>query len=167
MADPTPDAAPTAAVGSAAGSATSGDDRPERLLVAARLAGGAGEGAGGRYVFVRWEDWPHPAMLSLAPPGGGEQLSEAVARLMARLNLRSAEPRTASERVPVRMAHPRFGGEGLGWLRPLAVIVEGEPQPDALLAGVETLPYEQALEALPTDVERTVLRAAAALFEQG
>ncbi len=138
------------------------DDRPERLLVAARLADGEGE----RYVFVRWHDWPHPAMLSLAPPGGNERLSEAVARLLARLNLRSAEPRTAGERVPVRMAHPRFGGEGLGWLRPLAVMVEGEPQPDALLAGVETLPYEQALAALPTDVERTVLRAASELFDR-
>ena len=137
------------------------DDRPERLLVAARLANGQGE----RYVFVRYDDWPHPAMLSLAPPGGGEQLSEAVARVLARLNLRAAEPRTAAERVPVRMVHPRFGGEGLGWLRPLAVVVEGEPEPDALLAGVETLPYEQALGALPTEVERTVLRAASALFE--
>jgi hypothetical protein len=141
-----------------------GDDRPERLLVAARLAASEGEQA--RYVFVRWEDWPYPAMLSLAPPGSNETLSEAVASLLRRLNLRTAEPRVAEERVPVRMAHPRFGGEGLGWLRPLAVTVEGEPEPDAMLAGVEMLPYEQALEALPTDVERTVLRAAATLFAQ-
>ena len=138
------------------------DDRPERLLIAARLNDGDGE----RYVFVRWEDWPYPAMLSLAPPGGGESLAEAVARVLARINLRCAEPRTADERVPVRMAHPRFGGQGLGWLRPLAVVVEGEPAPDALLAGVETLPYEQALAALPTEVERTVLRAACALFDR-
>jgi hypothetical protein len=152
MADPTP-------------STGSSDDRPERLLVAARLAA-AGEGEEARYVFVRWEDWPHPAMLSLAPPGANEQLSEAVARVLARLNLRCAEPRVASERVPVRMAHPRFGGEGLGWLRPLAVTVEGEPEPDALLAGVELLSYDRALEELPTEVERTVLRAAAKLFTE-
>ena len=155
---------PTLTTGSGNTGTGSTDDRPERLLVAARLAATDGEDA--RYVFVRWEDWPHPAMLSLAPPGDNEQLSEAVARVLARLNLRCAEPRVASKRVPVRMAHPRFGGDGLGWLRPLAVTVEGEPEPDALLAGVELLSYDRALEELPTEVERTVLRAAEQLFAQ-
>ena len=51
------------------------DDRPERLLIAARLSDGEGE----RYVFVRWEDWPYPAMLSLAPPGSGGRLPAGVA----------------------------------------------------------------------------------------
>ena len=32
--------------------------------------------------------------------------------------------------------------------------------------GVETLPFEEALEALPTEVERTLLREAAALFDE-
>ncbi|HJM74399.1 MAG TPA: hypothetical protein QGI71_00830 [Dehalococcoidia bacterium] len=155
---------PTLTTGSGTPDTASTDDRPERLLVAARLA--ASEDEDGRYVFVRWEDWPHPAMLSLAPPGANEQLSEAVAGLLARLNVRSAEPRIASERMPVRMAHPRFGGEGLGWLRPLAVTVEGEPEPDAMLAGVELLSYNRALEELPTEVERAVLRAADALLAQ-
>jgi hypothetical protein len=62
------------------------------------------------------------------------------------------------------MTHPRFGGEGLGWLRAVAVTVSGEPQPDALLEGVEAFSLEQALEALPTEVERTLLRQGAKLF---
>lgn len=147
---------------------TPADQRPERLLVAARLESPEGQ----RYVFARWEDWPYPAMLSTAAPGAGPdgdadaggELADAVARLVGRLGLQSGIPRAADERVPVRMAHPRFGGEGLGWLRPVGVTVEGEPQPDALLAGVETLTLEEALEALPTEVERVVLRAAAKLL---
>ncbi|MDP6605500.1 MAG: hypothetical protein QF664_04470, partial [Dehalococcoidia bacterium] len=42
------------------GDTTPGNRRPERLLVALRLDGPDGQ----RYVFARWEDWPHPAMLS-------------------------------------------------------------------------------------------------------
>ena len=154
------------------------DDRPERLLVAARLETSLGAGLetdqnaepgaddAPRYVFVRWEDWPHPAMLSIAPPGVNEDLPHAVQTLVGRLNLTvSGAIKTAEERVPVRMAHPRFGGDGLGWLRPLAVSVSGEPQPDAMLEGTEMLSLGQALEALPTEVERTVLRAADALFD--
>lgn len=152
------------------------DDRPERLLVATRLEANpetdleAEPGANDdpRYVFVRWEDWPHPAMLSIAPPGVSEDLPHAVQTLVGRLNLTvstSGAIRTAEERVPVRMEHPRFGGTGLGWLRPLAVSVSGEPQPDAMLEGIELLSLDQALEALPTEVERTVLRAADALFD--
>jgi hypothetical protein len=34
-----------------------------------------------------------------------------------------------------------------------------------MLEGVELLALDQALEALPTEVERTVLRAADALFD--
>lgn len=156
----------------AAGDPTPTDRRPERLLVAARLDGPEGQ----RYVFARWEDWPYPAMLSTAAPGpapdgspdrdaDAEELSSAVARLVGRLGLRSGTPLVADERLPVRMAHPRFGGEGLGWLRPVGVVVEGEPRPDALLAGVETLTLEEALEALPTELERVVLRAAAKLLD--
>ena len=152
------------------------DDRPERLLVAARLQTGLEAGVetepgaddAPRYVFVRWEDWPHPAMLSIALPGVSEDLPHAVQTLMGRLNLTvsaNGALKTAEQRIPVRMAHPRFGGSELGWLRPLAVSVTGEPQPDAMLEGVELLALDQALEALPTEVERTVLRAADALFD--
>jgi hypothetical protein len=154
----------------APGDVTPGDRRPERLLVAPRLDGPDGQ----RYVFARWEDWPHPAMLSTAAPvlgtgagpaAAGQELAHIVARLVGRLGLSGGTPHAAEERVPVRMAHPRFGGEGLGWLRPVGVTVEGDPQPDAMLAGVELLTLEQALEALPTEVERVVLRAAAKLLD--
>ncbi len=137
-------------------------ERPERLLVAARLE----DAEGARYLLVRWPDWPYPALLSLAAPRPHDSLEETVATLLlARLGVRCQEPpRTSPVRVPVRLAHPRFGGQGLGWLRPIAVRVVGEPQPDALLEDVQALPLRQALEALPTEVECTVLREAAKLF---
>ncbi len=161
--------------------------RPERLLVVARQAdGGAdGEAVAARYCVARWPDWPHPAMLSLAAAataiGGGdgrqlERLEGALNDLLgARMALAcSSPPRLAAERTPARMAHPRFGGEGLGWLRAAAVTVRplpaagdapATPRPDALLEAVERLSLEQALEALPTDVERRVFRAGVALLE--
>ncbi len=146
-----------------AGSGAPLDDRPERLLIAVRQE----REDGPRYLFVRWPDWPHPAMLSLAPPARWDSVREAVGDLLAaRLSVTcTEEPRRASTRVPVRMAHPRMGGDGVGWLRPVAVTVEGDPTPDALLEGVEALTVEEALEQLPTEVERIVLRQAAALFD--
>ena len=146
-----------------AGGATSPDGRPERLLIAARQD----RTDGPRYLFVRWPDWPHPAMLSLAEPPRWDNVRDAVADLLAaRLSVTcTEEPRRASTRVPVRMAHPRMGGDGVGWLRPVVVTVEGEPAPDALLEGVEALTVEQAVEQLPTEVERIVLLQAAALFD--
>ena len=63
------------------------------------------------------------------------------------------------------LPHPAGGGPGLGWLRPVAVEVTGEPAPDGLLEAVEAHTLDEALAALPTDVEREALRAGAALFE--
>lgn len=152
--------------------------RPERLLVVAREAGDDTDAAG--YLFARWPDWPHPAMLSLAAIGDEAQfeaLEDALNDLLgARMGIAcSAAPRLAAERTPARMVHPRFGGEGLGWLRAVAVSVRprdgadapgaSAPRPDALLEAVERLSFEQALEALPTDVERQVFRAGAALLD--
>ena len=147
----------------AAGRAGALDERPERLLIAARLE----RADGPCYLFARWPDWPHPAMLSLAAPPRWDNVRDAVADLLAaRLSVTCVEePRRASTRVPVRMAHPYMGGDGVGWLRPVAVTVEGDPAPDALLERVESLTLEQALEQLPTEVERIVLRQAAALFD--
>lgn len=140
-------------------------ERPERLLVAARLDGGDG----GRYLFARWPDWPHPAMLSTPAPSDPGALHEVVQELLhARLGVVCAGALRASpQRVPVRMAHPRFGGEGVGWLRPVVVAVaaDPQPQPDALLEGSEELTLEQALARLPTEVERIVLRMASDLLE--
>ena len=137
-------------------------ERPERLLVAARLD----DAEGARYLLVRWPDWPYPALLSLAAPGAHDSLEDAVTTLLlARLRVRcQGPPRQSAVRVPVRLAHPRFGGQGLGWLRAVAVSVVGEPEPDALLEDVQALSLPEALEALPTDIERTVLREAASLF---
>lgn len=143
-----------------------GSAGPERLLVAPVLRDEQPP-HGWRYLLVRWPDWPHPTLLSLAAPGPGDSMAEAVRVLIeARLRLAcEGEPRASETRVPVRMPLPRVGGEGQGWLRPVVVRVSGEPQPDALLAGVEAFTLEQALAALPTEVERTVLRAAAALLD--
>ena len=139
------------------------DERPERLLIAARLRGAGDD----RYLLARWPDWPHPALLSLAAPRERDSLADAVSTLLqARMRVRcEGDPLAGTQRVPVRMTHPRFGGEGLGWLRAVAVTVSGEPQPDALLEGVEAFSLEQALEALPTEVERTLLRQGAKLFD--
>lgn len=148
--------------------------RPERLLVVAREAGGEA-----RYCFARWPDWPHPAMLSLAAIGGDRRLDALEGALDDLLGARmglacDAPPRLAAERTPARMAHPRFGGDGLGWLRAVAVVVRplpatgaapAAPRADALLEAVERLSLERALEALPTDVERLVFRAGVALLD--
>jgi hypothetical protein len=137
--------------------------RPERYLVVARLSA---EGAVGRYLFARWPDWPYPTMLGLWPPHPDEGLADAMRRLLrARMGVRlDGEPVLGPRRVPARMRHPRTGVEGLGWLRPVAVEVSGEPSPDALLEGVDEHGYEEALAALPTDVERLVFREGARLF---
>ncbi len=123
--------------------ARSEDERPERLLVVPRLD--CPDGAS--YLLVRWMDWPYPALLSLTSPRCSDSLADAVTALLhARLGLRcDGKPQMAALRMPVRLMHPRFGGYGLGWLRPVAVSVGGEPQPDALLEGVEALTLEQAL----------------------
>ncbi|MGE0135931.1 MAG: hypothetical protein AB7L91_14205 [Dehalococcoidia bacterium] len=135
----------------------------ERLLVVARLAPRAGETP--RFLFVRWPDWPHPALLAIDPPGPTDTLEDAAGALLeARLSVAvTGAVRLSSTRVPVRMPLRRYGTTGTGWLRAALVDVEGEPEPDALLDGFEALTLEEALAALPTDVERAVLREAAAL----
>jgi hypothetical protein len=143
------------------------DLRPseERFLIVARTAGHQAEEP--RYLLVRWADWPQPALLSIAPPAANDSLEAAVATLLdARLRVSvHGAVRLGGDRVPVRMAQPRFGlGGTTGWLRPAAVEVSGEPETDALLGGYDTLTLTEALAALSTEVERTVLREGAALF---
>jgi hypothetical protein len=154
---PAADAAPNAM------RAPTADPAPERLLLVPVLAGEDGGQAGPRYVLVRWADWPYPALLSLAPPGPFDRLEDAVTDMLrARLQLEvTGPPRLTDRRVPVRMGAPRFGFTGTGWLRAVVVPVRGEPQPDALLAGVDVLPLDEALAALTTEVERMILRDAA------
>ncbi|MEX2446093.1 MAG: hypothetical protein WD734_02050 [Dehalococcoidia bacterium] len=130
--------------------------RPERLLLVPRRV------EDGRYLFAQWADWPYPAMLSTLP--SREESLEAVAEsvLLARLGVRvTGDAHVVARRLPVRMSHPRGGGPGLGWLRPVAVAVTGEPAPDGLLVAVDSLTFDEALAALPTDVEREALRLAA------
>lgn len=140
----------------------SDNERPERLLVVPQL----NEGEETRYLLVRWPDWPHPALLSIAAPTSRDIIDEAVSDLIrARLRVDcNGTPRASSMRIPVRMAHPRFGGDGLGWLRPVAVRISDAPEPDALLEGVHELELKEALDLLPTEVERTVLKEASRLF---
>lgn len=134
---------------------------PERILVVPMLTTEDGP----RFVLVRWPDWPHPALLSLAPPTGEDTLEAAAADLVrARLHLdASGTPRLSAQRIPVRMGSPRLGLETTGHLRAMLQPVTGDPEPDALLEGYEVLSLDEALSALPTEVERMALRAAAAL----
>ena len=63
------------------------------------------------------------------------------------------------------MAHPRFGGEGVGWLRPVAVQSSGEPTPGPAIDDLAILDATAALKALSTAVEREVFSAGVALLE--
>lgn len=142
-------------------------ERPERYLLVVRQVASPGEpagapdGAAARYLFARWPDWPYPALLSLSAPSPEEGLEAAVrAVLRAHMGVVVASPpRPASVSVPARIRHPRTGVEGLGWLRAIAVDVAGEPTPDALLEDVVVLTASEAVDALPTDVERIVFAA--------
>jgi hypothetical protein len=136
-------------------------DAPERLLVVPVMD----EGTEPHYLLVRWPDWPHPALLSIATPGLNDSIDEGVRDLLdSRLHVETAGPaQITTRRVPVRMPAPRMGlSAGTGWLRAVLVPVRGEPQPDSLLDGCELLALDAALAALPTEVERMLLRDAAA-----
>ena len=137
---------------------------PERLIIAPRLDGVDGVP---RFLFVRWPDWPPPAMLSVLATDEAAAALEAVdGTLRARMNVECVSPLImAAARVPVRMAHPRMGGEGAGWLRAVSVRVAGAPEPDALIDEVVALTLDEAIEQLTTDVERRLMREAAALFD--
>jgi hypothetical protein len=104
-------------------------------------------------------------MLSIAAPGESDSIDDAVRDLLdSRLHIETAGPaQITARRVPVRMPSPRVGlTAGTGWLRAVIVPVHGEPRPDSLLDGCEVLSLEAALAALPTEVERMLLRDAAA-----
>lgn len=132
------------------------DAAPERLLlVVARVE------EPDRYLLASWHDWPHPSLLAISPPHPDEGLDHAVGSMLRGafgVDLEGAAIR-AEERLPVRMAHPRFGGDGVGWLRPVAARASGEPVPGPLVEGVVTLDASAALEGLSTAVERAVYSA--------
>ena len=138
------------------------DGRPEaeRLLVIARRV------EDGRYLFARWADWPHPTLISTLPPGTSEGFDDGLdTLLLGRFGVRSAVPPIRSaRRLPVRMSHPAGGGEQLGWVRPIAVEVVGEPAGAGPIDSVDVLPLDEAQDALVTDMEREALRLGASLF---
>jgi hypothetical protein len=137
------------------------EDAPVRLILAVRHR------ENGDYLFVRWPDWPHPAMLALDPPHPQEGLAGGIAALLhARMRVTlESEPRTSGEQRPVRMRHPYIGGETTGWLLPVAVEVSGTPEPDALLEAVIRLSAAEADSQLPTDLERVLFRSVVALLD--
>lgn len=137
-------------------------EAPERMLLVPVLDAGSAEP---RFILVRWADWPQPAMLSMPPPAAHDSLDEAVAALLlGRLRLVRTGPAHAStHRIPVRMGAPRLGFNGTGWLRAVVVPVAGEVECDSLLEGAEAFTLEAGVEALSTEVERMLLRDAAAL----
>ena len=133
---------------------------PARLILVARRV------EDGRYLFARWADWPHPTMISTLTPTEDEGFADGVESLLhARMRVRVVgTPRLATDRVAVRMPHPRGGGPMLGWLQPVAVEVSGDPTSDALIEGVDALTFDDALDGLATDVDRAAFRAGAAAF---
>ncbi len=120
-----------------------------------------------RYLLMRWPDWPPPALLSLDVPRDVSALEPAIVdALWHRFAVRVVGPVALTpDRQPVRMSKQARGGEGLGWLRAALVLVEGEPQPDALLEEVLALTLDEARAALTSDVERLLLSRAAALAD--
>jgi hypothetical protein len=75
----------------------------ERLILVARRV------EDGRYLFAQWGDWPHPTMISTLPPSEHEGFVEGIESLLrGRMHVRVVgTPQLATERVAVRMAHPR------------------------------------------------------------
>ena len=138
---------------------------PERYLVVARLEDAAS--AEGRYLLVRGAEDQPPELLSVRSAGLREPALAAVRdALQMRLGLRVlGEPEVGDERVPVREAQRRAGRAGPGWLRAVAVRVEGDPLPQPPLSEVVLLPLEEAANALATSAERALLQAGAALLE--
>lgn len=138
---------------------------PERLLVAPLLER---PGEEPRYLLLRWPDWPPPALLSVESRSSIDSPASAVVEAVAaRMGVSCTEPPRFSDlRMPVRMRQPQRGREEVGWLRAVAVRVEGNPAADALIEAVVALPLDQALASLTTDVERTVLEAAARLLDE-
>lgn len=136
---------------------------PERLIIAARLEAGVEPG---RYLLVRWRDWPPPALLSVEAGETPEACQAAIEETLAyRLGVRCLErPLVGEALTPARMRLGSRGGEGLGWLRAAAVRIEGDPRPDALLEEVLLLPAGEALAALQSDVERAVFAEALRLL---
>jgi hypothetical protein len=136
--------------------------QPERYLLIVRLVG-ADTAEAPRFLFARWPDWPHPAMLSVGEFRDTEALTDHVSMLLrARMGVSVVSaPTVSSERVPVRLPNPRLGLDALGWLRAAVVDVQGEPLPDALLQSVEVLDRAEAEARLPTEVERIVFRIGA------
>lgn len=135
---------------------------PERVIIVPRLER---PGEEPRYLLVQWRDWPPPALLSLDVPSDAAALEPAVVdTLWHRIAVRVVgSVALTPDRQPVRMSKKARGGEGLGWLRAALVRVEGDPQPDPLLEAVLALTLDEALEVLTSDVERALLRRAAAL----
>lgn len=138
------------------------DGRPaaERLLIVARRV------EDGRYLFAVWADWPHPVLLSTVAPAAEAGLEAGIETLLyGRLGVRlTGAARVSPRRLPVRITHPAGGGAGLGWLRPVAVEVSGEPSAAGPIAAVASLTLDEALSTLTTDVERAALRLGGALF---
>ena len=137
-------------------------DPPERWMLVPLLVAVPPSAGDERYLLVRFAGVDHPSLLPMGGPAIGETLVEAVSSaLQSRVGLRPvSDPRVSVGRVPVRLPQPNQGTSGPGWLRAVVVRVEGEPSPDLLVDEVLALPFDEAVRALPTDVERQVLALA-------
>lgn len=142
------------------GTRLDGRAEAERLLVIARRV------ENGRYLFARWADWPHPTVISTLPPGEAEGFEAGLETLLlGRFGVHIAHPPIRGERrLPVRMPHPAGGGEAMGWVRPVAVEVAGEPSGAGPIESVDALTLDEALAGLVTDLECEALRLGAALL---
>ena len=77
----------------------------------------------------------------------------------------AVEALACAERRPRRAASWREGRVGIGWVRAVAVSVDAPLDPGPPLTGVEALPLVEAEAALPTSLDRALLRDGAALLE--
>ena len=125
------------------------------------------DGAPPRFVLAReGEDGPL-RLLDVAEPGPDAALADVVADVVqARLGVEPESDAVPSpERRPRRVARWREGHVGTGWVRAVAVTVSAELDPILAPTTVEVLSLDEAEAALPTSLDRALLRDGAALIE--
>lgn len=106
-------------------------------------------------------DAPLTLMRMEAPHGETlRAVLEPLIRQRLGLTLTADPTLSTATPIPVRTLVPRAGAATVGWLRAVRVPVAGALPPDARLLDAQALPPDAAFDALTTDRERALLRAA-------
>lgn len=104
-----------------------------------------------------------PLTLLMLETPRGEPLRAVLEPLLSHrlgLTLLGEPAVAAAPPIPVRTLVPRTGAARVGWLRAVRVPVAGVLMPDTRLAEAQALTPDAAHNALATDRERALLRAA-------